>query len=242
MAWYRPTGYRQLCEAMRSGAKVVGGGVGLSSPAFIGDLKSFDLIDTSAVLSDIVTEGKIAARTTLSTVAASAVVPTCIAQAAQATGNPNLRRRITVGGVLGWGSAIADLPVAFSAVDAQVICMDVNGAVTCCPASAVSMHQGIPRVIIEVRVPTSGASAYRRIGVRAGPAPALAAVAGYRGSADQIRLVAGAVAVRPICFAPDRRPDAGDMMSDHRGSARHRARLISRLTDLVLEDLEALDG
>lgn len=237
MTWYRPGGYPELFDLVSSGGVMVGGGVGLSSAAFPGDLSASCLIDLSLVLGDSASAQRIGARATLSTIAATDGVPRAVAQAAAATANPNLRRRITAGGVLGWRGYTADLPVALAAVGARVGCVDVSGRQDRMSVSQLSAAQGSRFLISEIDLPHHGVSSYRRISARRGPAPALASVAGYRHD-NEITLVAGAVARRPICFTPDTRPTCADMISDHRASAAYRARLTAHLTDLVMKDLE----
>ncbi|MEO3855727.1 FAD binding domain-containing protein [Acrocarpospora sp. B8E8] len=236
-SWLRPATLDELLDARAGGATLVGGGVGLCSAAFPGALTGA-LIDARAVLGGQVGGTHAGALATLATLAATPGVPAAIRRAAAATANPGVRRRITVGGVLGWRSPLADLPAALDVLDAQVrVAVQAGTAPTLVPLRALYGPEP-PSVILDVHWAPATASSYRRAAGRPGPAPLTIGLAGVRRDGD-IRLVASGAADTLLAFTPDRIPAEAELRNDARASARHRRRLLDRLLEQVIDDLEA---
>ncbi|BBL80891.1 carbon monoxyde dehydrogenase medium subunit [Rubrobacter xylanophilus] len=173
--------------------------------------------------------------------------------------SPRVRNQATVGGVVADADYASDPPAMLAALGARVVARSVRGEREIPMQDFVLGHYetalGEDEMVTEVRIPRSGGrSVYRKFRSRSGEdRPCVSAAAARDGG---LRVVVGAVAGRPQYF-PEicelargetmsgglaaeigrRYADAIEPLSDARGSARYRRRVIAVEVRRALEDL-----
>jgi len=221
--------------------RVVGGGVGLLSRAFEGDAARAGEPTLVAVDGDprwtAISGRWIGAGVTLARLAADPRIAEgwpAIAVAAAATANPNLRRRITVGGVVAARLPTSDLAAPLCAHGAMVrLHRPFDDTPIDLPLGEY-LADGPAGVVTGVVLAEPAPSAYRRVAVRQGPAPAIATVCAVQGPTG-LRRWAGAVATVPIELTEHGEVPADVvLLSDHRASADYRRTVVRNLAATLL--------
>jgi carbon-monoxide dehydrogenase medium subunit len=174
--------------------------------------------------------------------------------------SPRVRNQATVGGVVADADYASDPPSMLAALGAQVVARSVRGEREIPMEEFVLGHYETAleedELVTEVRVPrTNGRSVYRKFRSRSSEDRPCVSVAAARENGG-VRIVVGAVAERPQYFpevcelAWSERVDADlaleigrryaegiEPLSDSRGSARYRRRIIAVEVRRALEDL-----
>jgi carbon-monoxide dehydrogenase medium subunit len=174
--------------------------------------------------------------------------------------SPRVRNQATVGGVVADADYASDPPSMFAALGAQVVARSVRGEREIPMEEFILGHYETAlqedELVTEVRVPrTDGRSVYRKFRSRSSEDRPCVSVAAARENGG-LRVVVGAVAERPQYFAEvcdlarGESMDAGlageigrryaegiEPLSDSRGSARYRRRIIAVEVRRALEDL-----
>jgi carbon-monoxide dehydrogenase medium subunit len=174
--------------------------------------------------------------------------------------SPRVRNQATVGGVVADADYASDPPAMLAALRARVVAKSVRGEREIPMEEFVLGHYATAleedELVTELRVPRSeGRAVYRKFRSRSGEDRPCVSVAAAREGGD-LRVVVGAVADRPQYF-PDlcalasgetlateiateigrRYAEMIDPLSDSRGSARYRKRVIAVEVRRALEDL-----
>jgi carbon-monoxide dehydrogenase medium subunit len=163
-----------------------------------------------------------------------------------------VRNQATVGGVLADADYASDPPAMLAALEASVVARSVDGERRIPVDELVTGHYETSlrphELIAEVRVPDRAErAAYRKFRSRSlEDRPCVAVAAAVSGG--RLRVVVGAVAERPQCFPElcdgspgevgERYARAISPLSDGRGSAAYRKRVIAVEVRRALEELE----
>ncbi|MCU1452803.1 MAG: hypothetical protein JWN46_949 [Acidimicrobiales bacterium] len=121
--WTTPASIDDALVRIVAGATPVGGGAALYSAA-LAPLLGAVAVDLAGVLEAGIDGDTIGAKTTLEALAAASTVRRrwpALAEAAEATANPNVRRLATLGGTVAARLPTSDLPAALAAYGAQVV-------------------------------------------------------------------------------------------------------------------------
>jgi CO/xanthine dehydrogenase FAD-binding subunit len=233
--WTRPDDVLAAAAMAASGGTVVGGGTALASVSFPHALGP-DAVDLGSLVLTAFEPPFLGAMVTLDRLADDPVIAAgwpAIAEAARATANPDVRRLATIGGTVAALVATGDLPTALCSHGASVHLHDGLRAWSVTVAEYLT-GPPVTGLVTGVDLGPRAAGAYRRLAGRAGPAPAIAAVAGVLTS-DGVRLWAGAVADRPLRFDGTEPPPRSSLRDDDRASAAYRHRILSVLAGDVRE-------
>jgi aerobic carbon-monoxide dehydrogenase medium subunit len=185
-----------------------------------------------------------------------------LARAFELVASPRVRNQATVGGVLADADYASDPPAMLAALGARVVLRSPRGARAVGIGELILGHYETcladDEVLVEVRVPTGTERAvYRKFRARSSEDRPCVAVAAARGEGS-LRVVVGAVAERPqhfpdVCALGDggaldaelaaeigrRYAERIEPMSDSRGSAAYRSRIIAVEVRRALEELAA---
>jgi aerobic carbon-monoxide dehydrogenase medium subunit len=176
-----------------------------------------------------------------------------LARAFSLVASPRVRNQATVGGVLADADYASDPPAVLTALGARVVLRSACGERVVGMGELIRGHYETciadDELLVEVRVPTSPERAvYRKFRSRSSEDRPCVAVAAVRGDAG-LRVVVGAVAGRPqelpeVCARGGRAAEIGrayaeaiEPMSDSRGSAAYRRRVIGVEVRRALEAL-----
>jgi aerobic carbon-monoxide dehydrogenase medium subunit len=175
-----------------------------------------------------------------------------LARAFSLVASPRVRNQATVGGVLADADYASDPPAMLAALEASVVARSVDGERRIPVDELVTGHYETSlrphELIAEVRVPDRAErAAYRKFRSRSHEdRPCVAVAAAVSGG--RLRVVVGAVAERPQCFPElcegspaeigERYAQAISPLSDGRGSASYRKRVIAVEVRRALEELE----
>jgi carbon-monoxide dehydrogenase medium subunit len=183
-----------------------------------------------------------------------------LASAFSAVASPRVRNQATVGGVVADADYASDPPSMLAALDARVVARSVGGQREIPMDEFIVGHYETAldedELVTELRIPRSeGRSVYRKFRSRSSEDRPCVSVAAARENGG-LRVVVGAVAERPQYFpevcdlARDERIDGElaaeigrryaeeiEPLSDSRGSARYRRRVIAVEVRRALEDL-----
>lgn len=183
-----------------------------------------------------------------------------LARAFSLVASPRVRNQATVGGVLADADYASDPPAVLAALDAKVVLRSVRGERRVSVGELIRGYYETciadDELLTEVRVPPAPARAvYRKFRSRSSEDRPCVAVAAARGRAG-LRVVVGAVAHRPqelpdVCALADasladeglaaeigrRYAQAIEPMSDSRGSAAYRRRVIAAEVRRAVEEL-----
>jgi aerobic carbon-monoxide dehydrogenase medium subunit len=174
-----------------------------------------------------------------------------LARAFSLVASPRVRNQATVGGVLADAGYASDPPAVLTALGAQAVAAR-SGSRREIPLEELitgyyETSLGPDEVIVEVRVPAGGRAVYRKFRSRSHEdRPCVGVAAAERNG--ELRVVVGAVAARPqlfpeLCANGDaaeighRYAEAIDPISDGRGSADYRRRVIAVEVRRALEEL-----
>lgn len=165
--------------------------------------------------------------------------------------SPRVRNQATVGGVLADADYASDPPAVLTALGARAVAARKAGRREIPLEELVTGYYETclepDELIVEVRVPQEGRAVYRKFCSRSHEdRPCVGVAAAERGGA--LRVVVGAVAARPqwfpeLCVGDDaaeighRYAEAIDPISDARGSAEYRRRVIAVEVRRALEEL-----
>ena len=184
-----------------------------------------------------------------------------LAHAFSVVASPRVRNQATVGGVIADADYASDPPSMLAALEARVVARSAAGGEREIPVEEFILGHyltalGEDELVTGVRVPrAAGRSVYRKFRARSSEDRPCVSVAAAR-NGGSLRVVVGAVADRPQYF-PDVCSLAGDErldeelateigrryaeriepLSDSRGSARYRSRVIAVEVRRALEDL-----
>jgi carbon-monoxide dehydrogenase medium subunit len=181
-----------------------------------------------------------------------------LARAFSLVASPRVRNQATVGGVLADADYASDPPSMLRALDARAVLRSARGERTVAIEELIVGHYETciepDELLVELRVPAvSGPAAYRKFRSRSSEDRPCVAVAAARRQ-DGLRVVVGAVAGRPqhfpeICALADgagaaaeigrRYAERIDPMSDARGTAAYRRRVIAVEVRRAVEELAA---
>jgi aerobic carbon-monoxide dehydrogenase medium subunit len=183
-----------------------------------------------------------------------------LARAFGLVASPRVRNQATVGGVLADADYASDPPAVLAALRARVVLRSARGERSVGLDALILGHYETciadDELLVEVRVPPSpGRAVYRKFRSRSSEDRPCVAVAAVRG-AEGLRVVVGAVSDRPrefpdVCAPADASlPDAElaleigegyaeriDPLSDARGSAAYRRRVIAGEVRRAVEEL-----
>jgi aerobic carbon-monoxide dehydrogenase medium subunit len=176
-----------------------------------------------------------------------------LARAFSLVASPRVRNQATVGGVLADADYASDPPAVLTALGARVVLRSPRGERVVGMDELIRGHYETciadHELLVEVRVPASPERAvYRKFRSRSSEDRPCVAVAAVRGDAG-LRVVVGAVAGRPqelpeVCARDGRAAEIGrayaeaiEPMSDSRGSAAYRRRVIGVEVRRALEAL-----
>jgi CO/xanthine dehydrogenase FAD-binding subunit len=220
---------------------IVGGGVGLMSAAFAPTFGETNVALRGMTL-DYVDDGCVGAMTPLATLERSDLGGRrALAQALRLTATPALRRRITLGGVLGWGSARADAAVALAAHGASAKVLDGRSGGLCWHAVADLYALPRPWVVLEVDLGQTGASRYLRFGGHHRATPALVCVAARRAPDGSTVVCVGGATQAPLVVTPDELPVQLELLDDHAASASFRHQVMRTLVADACRELDEED-
>jgi carbon-monoxide dehydrogenase medium subunit len=185
-----------------------------------------------------------------------------LARAFSLVASPRVRNQATVGGVLADADYASDPPAVLAALGARVVLRSPRGERTVAVDELITGHYETriepDELLVETRVPAMrGTATYRKFRSRSSEDRPCVAVAAVRGS-DGLRVVVGAVAGTPqhfsdLCALADGQPlDRAlaeeiaqgyarriDPLSDSRGSAAYRRRVVAVEVRRALEELAA---
>ena len=172
-----------------------------------------------------------------------------LARAFSLVASPRVRNQATVGGVLADADYASDPPAMLAALGARVVLRSPRGERSVSVGELIVGHYRTciepDELLVEVRVPPQGVATYRKFRSRSAEDRPCVAVAAARG--DRLRVVVGAVAGTPQDFPElcDGEPaevaaayaERIQPMSDARGSAEYRRRVIAAEVRRALEEL-----
>jgi carbon-monoxide dehydrogenase medium subunit len=174
-----------------------------------------------------------------------------LARAFALVASPRVRNQATVGGVLADADYASDPPAMLTALGARVVVRSVRGRREVSIEELIVGHYETTlepdELITSVLVPAGGRGVYRKFRSRSHEDRPCVAVAAVRCD-DRLRVVVGAVAERPqlfpeLCEDGDpavigrRYAEAIDPISDLRGSAAYRRRVVAVEVRRALEEL-----
>jgi carbon-monoxide dehydrogenase medium subunit len=176
-----------------------------------------------------------------------------LARAFALVASPRVRNQATVGGVLADADYASDPPAVLAALGARVLLRSARGERTVGIGELIRGHYETciagDELLVEVRVPPCPERAvYRKFRSRSSEDRPCVAVAAARGE-DRLRVVVGAVSGRPqelpeVCANGGRPAAIGrayaegiEPLSDSRGSAAYRRRVIAVEVRRALEEL-----
>jgi aerobic carbon-monoxide dehydrogenase medium subunit len=171
-----------------------------------------------------------------------------LARAFGLVASPRVRNQATVGGVLADADYASDPPAMLAALDARAILRSPRGDRAVAIGELILGYYDTcieaDELLVEVRVPAEPERAtYRKFRSRSAEDRPCAAVAAVNG--DRLRVVVGAVAETPQEFPCEGGPDEIaaayaeriEPLSDSRGSARYRRRVIAAEVKRAVEDV-----
>ncbi len=228
MMEYKVAATVEQAVALLAGAglrRAVGGGTDLAVVIADGVIAPDLLVDVAGIaeLRGIrrTPEGiSIGAAATISEIAASADLPTCLRQGARAIGSPQIRNLATIGGNVCNASPCGDTLAPLVALEASFVLRSGKGSRT---VPAAQFFLGPKRTVlaagellVEVRIASrflAGASAFRMIGKRNGQAISQVNAAVWllveKGTIREARLAVGSVAPVPLRLSAAERLLAG---------------------------------
>lgn len=230
--WIAPRKLRTALWLSANGARPFAGGTALLG-GLVDDNAGQVVLDLGCLGLDTVQLPQAGAMTTVETLAGLSDWP-AVARAAQLTGQPNLRRLATIGGVLASRLRTSDLAPALAAHRARVVVATPTGEVIRRSVVEQWASAGINELVLGIELgPPRRAAAFRRLALRRGPAPAIANVAVVVHD-DGVERWAGAVAATPVPVDRDGGTTA-EILTDHRASAAY----LRQMVRVLVADAEA---
>lgn len=221
---------------------IVGGAVGLMSAALAPAFGETNVALGGMGLDYVDGDGRVGAMTSLATLArADLDGRQALAQALRLTATPALRRRITIGGVLGWGSARADAAVALAAHGASAKVLDGHSGEVAWRAIGDLYALSRPWAVLEVDLGQAGPSRYLRFGGHHRATPMLVCVAARRAPDGATIVCVGGATQAPLVVMPDELPVQLELLDDHTGSASFRHHVMRTLVADVCRELDEED-